>query len=494
MRHRIYRLFVVLVLALVLAGFAAQRFAGRPLDEVLLEIGAQGPRLIFTSELVPPGLRVEAEPKGASWQEIAEEILAPHGLRLEEVSPAVWVVLRAPAAGRPAEAVSAAPGERFSIPSLLEEIVVTPSRISLLAAEPAASLAFSAEEIAALPHLGDDLFRTFTLLPGISGNELSARFHVRGGRSDEVMVVLDQLELFEPFHLRDFSDALSVLAPQAIAEVDLFLGSFPANYGDRMGGVLEMRSVRPEAGQPLSHVGLSVLNVQLGSGGHFAGGRGSWLGVARYGSLDAVRRHLSAEERPRYWDGFLKADYAPGPAQEVGLRLLRAEDRLKFAFTERDDFEQAETSYRNSYLWLTHRAALGRSLLADTVFSLGRVDRDRRTREQEGDDQGFSLRDERRHGRRYPVEPAPSRGLRPHRTRRPAVFLGALFPEPSALRAARRRRRDRLPAFRADRTIRFRLRAELPPGLAAALRFLLPGGEKSPAALREHFRADQLLS
>jgi hypothetical protein len=398
MRHRTCRPLAVLALALVLAGFAAPPFAGRPLEEVLLEIGAQGPRLIFTSELVPPGLRVEEEPQGASWREIVEEILAPHGLRLEEVSPGVFVVLRAPSAGgRPVEAAAAAPGERLSTPSLLEEIVVTPSRISLLAAEPAASLAFSAEEIAALPHLGDDLFRTFTLLPGISGNELSARFHVRGGRSDEVMVLLDQLELFEPFHLRDFSDALSVVAPQAIAEVDLFLGGFPASYGDRMGGVLEMRSARAAAGRPLSHLGLSVLNAQLGSSGHFAAGRGSWLGVARYGSLDAVRRHLSAEERPRYWDAFVKADYAPGPAQEVGFRLLRAEDRLKFAITERGDFEQAETFYRNSYLWLTHRATLGRSLLADTVFSLGRVDRDRRTREQEGDDEGFSLRDERRH-------------------------------------------------------------------------------------------------
>ena len=48
----------------------------------------------------------------------------------------------------------------------LDEIVVTPSFISLLREEPVTGLALDRDDIFALPHLGDDIFRAMTLLPG----------------------------------------------------------------------------------------------------------------------------------------------------------------------------------------------------------------------------------------------------------------------------------------------------------------------------------------
>ncbi|MCB1036541.1 MAG: carboxypeptidase regulatory-like domain-containing protein, partial [Acidobacteria bacterium] len=110
--------------------------------------------------------------------------------------------------------------ELLPTPLTLGEVVVTPSRITLLRSDPVPSLSLQKDEIVALPHLGDDLFRALTLFPGTAGNELTAQLNIRGGRADEVLIRLDQLELIEPYHLQDFLNAFSIIAPKAIAEVD----------------------------------------------------------------------------------------------------------------------------------------------------------------------------------------------------------------------------------------------------------------------------------
>ena len=438
------------------------QYAGLTLTEALLDLQQRGLRILFTSEVVTPGMRVTTEPTADSEREILRQLLDPHGLMAQEgprdsvvvvtkpVDPAVTGIrgsIQGRASGRPLanvqvlipgtdlETVSAEdggfllpavpPGEhplearqpgfvverRDAVPVVsgrftdlsfelvpadvpLDEIVVIPSRISLLRFDPAAVMSFDQDEILALPHLGDELFRAFTLLPGVSGNELSASFHIRGGRSDEVLVMLDQLELFEPFHLRDFSDAQSIIAPRAIAEVDLILGGFPARFGDRMGGVLDMKTESPIAGRR-KHLGVSILTAQAGGAGTFGDGKGDWLGVGRYGNLELIKHYLDAEQDPEFWDAFVKVEGQLGDSNRLGVRALWAEDRLVFARTEDEDFERAETAYGSSYLWLTHQGILSPRMFVDSVLSTGRVDRDRRADETQEEEQEFVLRDER---------------------------------------------------------------------------------------------------
>ena len=215
----------------------------------------------------------------------------------------------------------------------LDEIVVTPSAISLLRADPVSALAFDRDEIAELPHLGDDLFRALTLLPGASGDELSAQVHVHGGRADEVLVLLDQLELISPFHLQDFSNALSIVAPRAVAEMDILLGGFPAQFGDRMGAVLDMRTVTPEVGRR-THLGFSLLSTHASTAVRTPGDRWNGFGVARLGSLVLLSSYLTDEEQPRYWDAFGKLERSFGDRHRLGLRVLGATDRLDFRIQE----------------------------------------------------------------------------------------------------------------------------------------------------------------
>ncbi len=270
-----------------------------------------------------------------------------------------------------------------------DEIVVSPSQISLQRELPAAPLSLSREDIENLPHLGDDIFRAFSLLPGVSSNDVTAQFHIRGGRRDEVQILLDGQELYEAFHLKDYDSASSIVAPAGLGSVDLSTGGSPANYGDRMGGVLYMTTKAPAARR--SWVGVSVLNAQVGSSGLFADDRGAWLGSFRRGSLDLAGK-LLGRDHPSFWDLFGKLDYRFEGRQALRLNILRAADQLDLSEVEGEESKNFATDYDNSYVWMTHQAVLRDDLFVDTALSRSSLDRDRRGLELE-EEQDIEVRD-----------------------------------------------------------------------------------------------------
>ena len=320
---------------------------------------------------------------------------------LTGVEPGEEYLVEARAAGHTvevAEAVVVAAGETtevtfrlVAVPVPVEEIHVT-AKHTLLREEPITVVNLDREEIAELPHFGDDLYRAVAVLPGTSAKDFSARFSVRGGLHDDVLVRLDGLELYEPFHLKDFEGVFNVVDPEIIAGVDLTPGSYPAEYGDRMGGVLDMWTRRPDGGS--LNAGISFANAWLGGSGGFADGRGRWLGSARRGYLDLLMSFVGEEQgrgeeedwSPRYWDAFAKVELDLTERQSLSLKALLADDVL--IIDQRDAFEttDARTSFGNLNLGLDHQAALGDRAVVQTLLSAARVDRDRSVRWSERDE------------------------------------------------------------------------------------------------------------
>ena len=204
------------------------------------------------------------------------------------------------------------------LPVVEDELVVTPSRLSLLREDPTGPLELSRDDILKLPHLGDDFFRAISLLPGATANDVSAQFHVRGGRRDETQILIDGQELYDAYHLKDFDSALSFVAPSTLGSADLTTGGFTARYGDRMSGVLEMNTLTP-SGPTRIRLGLGFATAQIGAAGELPNERGSWIGEVRRGTTDFVARLLTAED-PQYWDGFAKLDLKLNPRH--GERVL----------------------------------------------------------------------------------------------------------------------------------------------------------------------------
>ncbi len=90
-----------------------------------------------------------------------------------------------------------------------------------------------------------DPIRVLQLRPGIqSGGEGQTGLFVRGGSNDQNLVLLDGAQIYNPNHLFGF---FSVFNADAVSELTLYKGGFPARYGGRLSSVLEVESLRPES-------------------------------------------------------------------------------------------------------------------------------------------------------------------------------------------------------------------------------------------------------
>ncbi|HEX2466380.1 MAG TPA: TonB-dependent receptor, partial [Thermoanaerobaculia bacterium] len=440
------------------AAAAPVKYAGRPLAEVLRDLGALGLTILFTGEVVKPGMSVRDEPVSSDPRRALDEILAPHDLMAREGPSGVLVVVAKAEAvedtasilgevlalggarsaitearlrligtreldatvddsghfsidGLPAgrytlEAsaegflpqridVAVASGARRHVafhlyprPFVEEEIVVRPSRLSLLEEQPASAFAMSRDDIDRLPHLGGDVLRAASLLPGTAANDVTAQLSVHGGRRDEVSILLDGQELYEAFHLKDYDNALAVVPALALEGATLSTGAYAASYGDRMSGVLDLRSAEPGSERRYL-LSASVLDLIASAGGAWGGDAeraGGWLISGRRGSIDLASEFLGNED-PGFWDLLGKADVGTS-AGRFGARVLIAGDELELEKREGEEgFELLENDYESRYFWVTHEASPGDRLLIETSASFANVRRDRlgTTSEEKGD-------------------------------------------------------------------------------------------------------------
>ena len=265
-------------------------------------------------------------------------------------------------------------------PIALAEIIVTPGRFTLMRKTPTIQQTLKRDDLRSVPQLGEDVYRAVARLPGLATDDYSAQFTVRGGRNDEVLVLLDGLELYEPFHLKDINGgALSIIDVETIGGLDMMTGAFPAAYGNRLSGVFDMKSARPSfTDRRRTSLAISVMNARFLSEGYFNNQRGHWLFVARRGYLDLVLGLTGASDEtelsPVYYDVSGKLAYDLNEKHTVSASVLWADDDLDVV----EDEDIAKTGYGNGYAWLTWRANFHSKLFTQTVLSAGRVTKDRR--------------------------------------------------------------------------------------------------------------------
>lgn len=107
-------------------------------------------------------------------------------------------------------------------------------------------------QIKGIPAIGGevDVLKAIQLLPGVqSGSEGSAGLYVRGGGPDENLILLDGVPLYSVNHMLGF---FSVFNADAIKNVTLYEGNFPARYGGRLSSIID---VRQKDGDAYSHHG-----------------------------------------------------------------------------------------------------------------------------------------------------------------------------------------------------------------------------------------------
>ena len=127
-----------------------------------------------------------------------------------------------------------------ALTSTLNEVVIAANSNKFLQTNTEISRhQISTKQINLMPSIGEvDIFRSLQLLPGVSGtSESTSGLHIRGGTPEQNLVLLDGIKVYNVEHFFGFFSAFNA---NAIKSVDLYKGAFPARYGGRLSGVIDM--------------------------------------------------------------------------------------------------------------------------------------------------------------------------------------------------------------------------------------------------------------
>jgi len=223
----------------------------------------------------------------------------------------------------------------------VKEVKITAERARFEREVELSATRLETRQLVLAPKLGGevDLLRTIQSLPGvIATSDFSNRLYIRGGSPDQNLILLDGITVYNPSHLFGmFSPFIS----EAVSDVTLLAGGFPAKYGSRLSSVLDVTTREGNSKHYTGDASVSVLAAKGLVEGPLpfrikdsasARSAGSFLVAGRRTYLpDVLLGALGVEGIGYYfYDLMGKVNYEPCCDQRFALAFIGAEDVLSF--------------------------------------------------------------------------------------------------------------------------------------------------------------------
>ena len=167
----------------------------------------------------------------------------------------------------------------------LTEIEVTAEKLQRRNNIQLSKINLSPRMMKAAPALAEpDLFRTIQALPGVlTTSEFSTGLVIRGGNTDQNLIMLDGITVYNPSHL---GGVFSNFIVDGVKEAELIKGAYNAEYGGRLSAVLNVISREGNKNEFKGKANLSLLSAQTTLEGPFY--KGAWVLSGRRTYFDLV--------------------------------------------------------------------------------------------------------------------------------------------------------------------------------------------------------------
>ncbi|MCI0515902.1 TonB-dependent receptor [candidate division KSB1 bacterium] len=217
----------------------------------------------------------------------------------------------------------------------VEGVTVIAQAAMLEAANQVSQFTFSPRQLSSLPSIGEiDIFRTMQLLPGISGvGDGSSGLYVRGGTPDQNLVIFDGMTIYHVDHFFGFFSAFNT---DAVKDIQVFKGGFPAEYGGRISSVVNLTGKTGDQNQLRFGYGINLLSAHgyfespISDWGTFIlTGRRSYTDFIRSPLYDNIYGLLTGEENGGATGGPVR--FGDGPPGR-GFGQQQAEFKPSFYF------------------------------------------------------------------------------------------------------------------------------------------------------------------
>ena len=201
------------------------------------------------------------------------------------------------------------------------------------------------DQVKRLPAIGGevDLLKVLQLLPGVqSGGEGTSGLYVRGGSPDQNLMLLDGAPLYSVNHLFGF---FSVFNADAVKNMSITKGGFPARFGGRLSSILEIYMKDGHMKEYHADATVSIIASKLTVEGPIVEDKASFMLSARRTYLDLLINPIIAQANrnnpdvttdPRYYFYDLngKLNWRIGPKDRLYLSAFKGEDDFGIASAE----------------------------------------------------------------------------------------------------------------------------------------------------------------
>lgn len=186
------------------------------------------------------------------------------------------------------------------------------------------------KEIGKLPVLfGEkDVLKTLQLLPGIkSAGEGNSGFFVRGGSSDQNLILLDEAPVYNASHLLGF---FSTFNSDAIKDATIIKGNTPAQYGGRLASVLDVRMREGNDKAYTISGGIGLISSRLTIEGPIQREKSSFMisGRRTYADVFLKATENFKDNRLYFYDLNMKANYRINDKNRIFLSGYFGRDNL----------------------------------------------------------------------------------------------------------------------------------------------------------------------
>ncbi|WNB17585.1 TonB-dependent receptor [Marivirga arenosa] len=238
----------------------------------------------------------------------------------------------------------------LSISDDLSEVVVKGTRPELELTK-MSSITITSQNIKAIPALlGEvDVLKTIQLMPGVqSGSEGSSGIYVRGGGPDQNLILLDGVPVYNASHLFGF---FSVFNADAISNVEVVKGGFPARYGGRLSSVIDINMKDGNMKNWQADGGIGLISSRLSVEGPLIKDKASIILSGRRTYIDVLARPIIRASTDDVDLGYFfhdfngKINYKFSDKDRVYLSAYTGKDK----FYARDEYEFEDAISVNEY-------------------------------------------------------------------------------------------------------------------------------------------------
>jgi hypothetical protein len=213
----------------------------------------------------------------------------------------------------------------------------------------------SVKELKTIPVLfgENDILKTIQLLPGIkSAGEGNSGFYVRGGASDQNLILLDEAPVYNASHLLGF---FSTFNSDAIKDMTVYKAGMPAQYGGRLSSVLDIKMNDGNNQNFGVSGGIGLISTKLNLEGPLQQDKSSFLVTARrtYADVFLKLSHDSSirQNKLYFYDLNAKLNYQLGNKDHLYLSGYFGKDVLGVGKTFGIDWGNSTATLRWNHIF-----------------------------------------------------------------------------------------------------------------------------------------------